>query len=110
MASLRTTTNFLVREIFRPSIQLSTVRFIHIPPAPFQATSLVVSHRLLLRTISFSPVRCAAASDGGADNGKKSPARLAQVKQLLHEATERAQAAGNDPIPKITIGISIASI
>ncbi|XP_070038854.1 uncharacterized protein [Nicotiana tomentosiformis] len=103
MASLRTTTNFLVREIFRPSIQLSTVRFIHIPPAPFQATSLVVSHRLLLRTISFSPVRCAAASDGGADNGKKSPARLAQVKQLLHEATERAQAAGNDPIPKITI-------
>nr|XP_016486200.1 PREDICTED: peptidyl-tRNA hydrolase ICT1, mitochondrial-like [Nicotiana tabacum] len=103
MASLRTTTNFLVREIFRPSIQLSTVRFIHIPPAPFQATSLVVSHRLLLRTISFSPVRCAAASDGGADDGKKSPARLSQVKQLLHEATERAQAAGNDPIPKITI-------
>ncbi|XP_009767758.1 uncharacterized protein [Nicotiana sylvestris] len=103
MASLRTTTNFLVREIFRPSIQLSPVRFINIPPAPFPATSLVVSHRLLLRTISYSPVRCAAASDGGAADGKKSPARLAQVKQLLNEATERAQAAGNDPIPKITI-------
>ncbi|KAK6783191.1 hypothetical protein RDI58_020988 [Solanum bulbocastanum] len=104
MASFRTTTSFLVREIFRPSIHFpNVVRFIHISPAPFQATNLVMSHRILSRSLSFSPVRCAASSNGGADDGKKSPARLAQVQQLLHEAKERAQAAGNDPIPKITL-------
>uniref|UniRef100_M0ZXD5 Immature colon carcinoma transcript n=1 Tax=Solanum tuberosum TaxID=4113 RepID=M0ZXD5_SOLTU len=104
MASFRTTTSFLVRGIFRPSIHFpNVVRFIHISPAPFPATNLVVSHRILSRSVSFSPVRCAASSNGGADDGKKSPARLAQVQQLLHEAKERAQAAGNDPIPKITL-------
>ncbi|CAN4077891.1 unnamed protein product [Withania somnifera] len=101
MASFRTTTSFLEREIFRQSIHFPTViRFIHISPA----TSLVLSHRSLSRGLSFTPVRCAAAaSDAGADDGKKSPARLAQVQQLLYEAKERAQAAGNDPIPKITL-------
>lgn len=100
MAAFRTTTSFLVREIFRPSIHLpNVVRFIHISPA----TSLVVNHRILSRSLSFSPVRCAAASKAGADDGKKSPARLAQVQQLLDEAKERAQAACNDPIPKITL-------
>nr|XP_004245711.1 peptidyl-tRNA hydrolase ICT1, mitochondrial isoform X2 [Solanum lycopersicum] len=104
MASFRTTTSFLVREIFRPSIHFpNVVRFIHISPAPYLETNLVVSHRILSRSLSFSPVRCAAASKGGADDGKKSPARLAQVQQLLHEAKERSQAAGNDPIPKITL-------
>ncbi|KAJ8555656.1 hypothetical protein K7X08_013152 [Anisodus acutangulus] len=103
MTSFRTTTTFLVREIFRPSIQLPTViRFIHISPLPLTATSLrlVVSHPILSRNISFSSVRCAAAAS---DDGKKSPARLVQVQQLLYEAKERAQAAGNDPIPKITL-------
>ncbi|PHT92607.1 hypothetical protein T459_00489 [Capsicum annuum] len=104
MASLRTTTSFLVRGIFRPSMHLPTViRFIHISPPPFPSARVVLTHRNLSRRLSITPVRCAAASDGGAEDGKKSPARIAQVQQLLYEAKERAQAAGNDPIPKITI-------
>ncbi|CAN4127542.1 unnamed protein product [Withania somnifera] len=102
MASFRTATSFLVREIFCPLP--TVVRFIHISPAPFPATRLVVSHRILSQSLSYTPVRCAAAaSDGGGEDRRKSPARLAQVQQLLYEAKERAQAAGNDPTPKITI-------
>ncbi|XP_059292342.1 uncharacterized protein LOC132045778 [Lycium ferocissimum] len=92
MASLRT---FLVREIFRPSIHFPTVRI--------SPLGVVVSDNRVLsqRSLSFSSVRCAAASSDG--DGKKSPARLAQVQQLLYDAKERAQAAGNYPIPNITL-------
>nr|GLL48576.1 peptidyl-tRNA hydrolase ICT1, mitochondrial [Ipomoea trifida] len=99
MAAMRATTSVLSRGIFRPQISLLTARFVHAPlrPRTFGSNSLLV-----LRTIYYSPVLC-KAHDGSDDDGKKSPARMAQVQQLIYEATERAQSAGNEPIPKITI-------
>nr|GMD99939.1 peptidyl-tRNA hydrolase ICT1, mitochondrial [Ipomoea batatas] len=99
MAAMRATTSVLSRGIFRPQISLLTARFVHAPlrPSTFGPNSLLV-----LRTIYYSPVLC-KAHDGSDDDGKKSPARMAQVQQLIYEATERAQSAGNEPIPKITI-------
>nr|GMD98219.1 peptidyl-tRNA hydrolase ICT1, mitochondrial [Ipomoea batatas] len=99
MAAMRATTSVLSRGIFRPQISLLTARFAHAPlrPRTFGSSSLLV-----LRTIYYSPVLC-KAHDGSDDDGKKSPARMAQVQQLIYEATERAQSAGNEPIPKITI-------
>lgn len=58
---------------------------------------------LVSRGITYSPVRCAATSKGAADGGKKAPARLAQVQEFLNAAHERAQAAGDEPIPKINL-------
>lgn len=59
-----------------------------------------------VRTISHTPViRCAAGEDGR----KKTSSRLSQVQQILHEAQERAKSAGNDPIPKITLGTTFLS-
>lgn len=53
--------------------------------------------------IRITPVR-SMASDSGEGDGKKLSARLSQVQQLLREAEERASSAGNEPIPKITLG------
>ncbi|KAK8607782.1 hypothetical protein V6N13_046389 [Hibiscus sabdariffa] len=52
------------------------------------------------RGINFTRIRCAAS---GADADRKVSARLSQVQQLLLEAEERASAAGNEPIPQITL-------
>ncbi|CAN8240703.1 unnamed protein product [Cochlearia groenlandica] len=47
-----------------------------------------------------SSVRCAASSSGG---DRKVSSRLSQVQQMLYEAEERANSAGNEPTPQITI-------
>lgn len=96
MAAIRTTANMIVREILRPSPALSSLSMLR-TPVPRSGGSL----RVLYRGIIYSPVRC-AASDSGA--GKKAPSRLAQMQQLMSEAEERALSAGNEPIPKITLG------
>ncbi|KAK9053175.1 hypothetical protein SSX86_029807 [Deinandra increscens subsp. villosa] len=53
------------------------------------------------RSISYTPVRC-AASGAPDSNSKKTSARLSQVHQQLHQAMERS-VGGDDPIPKITL-------
>ncbi|CAH9105167.1 unnamed protein product [Cuscuta europaea] len=99
MAAARATTGLLSRGIFRTTTSLLRTRFSQAPPRTW---AFGWNPFLVLRTISCSPILCKAyeCSDG---DGKKSPARMAQVQQLIYEATERAHAAGNDPIPKITI-------
>lgn len=99
MAALRAAVGMLFGGIFRPTIYLLGARFSHAPPRLRTCGSSAFP---VLRTISHFPVLC-RASEGIDGDGKKSPARMAQVQQLMYEATERAHAAGNDPIPKITI-------
>ncbi|KAL8141688.1 hypothetical protein V2J09_014720 [Rumex salicifolius] len=53
------------------------------------------------RSISYSPVRCAASEYG--DSTKKGSARLSHVQQLMSEAEERANVADKEPPPKITL-------
>lgn len=102
MAAIRTTTNMILKEIFHHPQLLSS-----------SASSSVSVHNLLPclsrnfgfvrhHPISFSSIRCAAASDSGGD--KKVSSRLSQVQQLLQEAEERASLAGDEPTPKITLG------
>ncbi|KAL3498709.1 hypothetical protein ACH5RR_041441 [Cinchona calisaya] len=89
-----TTASLLSREILRPSLHLFRIP----PPAPVSSP--------FSRSISYFPVvRCSAADSNETANGggKKAPARLAQVQELLVAANERAQAAGNEQIPKITL-------
>ncbi|KAI3713344.1 hypothetical protein L1987_71921 [Smallanthus sonchifolius] len=95
MAAIRTTAIVLVREIFRSSAS----------PASFCTCRAVLwtvptPLRFVFRSISYTPVRCAAAPDSGGN--KKTSARLSQVQQQLHEAMERA-VGGDEPIPKITL-------
>lgn len=97
MAAIRTTATVLVREIFLPSPLPSSIRTCRAlcwtVPSPL---------RLISRPISYSPVRCAAASDSDGSGNKKASARLSQVQQQLQEAVERA-VGGDEPIPKITL-------
>ncbi|KAF8091917.1 hypothetical protein N665_0432s0019 [Sinapis alba] len=48
----------------------------------------------------FRSFRCAVSSSGG---DQKVSSRLSQVQQMLHEADERANSAGNEPTPQITL-------
>ncbi|KAI5655631.1 hypothetical protein M9H77_32818 [Catharanthus roseus] len=103
MAVGRSTTSLIVS---RPSIfSLDSVRCLFRIPLPEAKTcaSSGVHYRLVSRGISYSPVRCAAASKRASDGGKKAPARLAQVHEFLNAANERALAAGDEPTPKITL-------
>ncbi|KAJ4846525.1 hypothetical protein Tsubulata_013525 [Turnera subulata] len=52
------------------------------------------------REFTNSRIVCAAASD---ENKKLSSTRFTQVHQLIQEAEKRAAAAGNEPIPQITL-------
>nr|XP_043637627.1 peptidyl-tRNA hydrolase ICT1, mitochondrial [Erigeron canadensis] len=54
------------------------------------------------RPISYSPFRCAAASDSNGGGNKKASTRLSQVQQQMREAIERS-AGANEPIPKVTL-------
>lgn len=109
MTAIRTTTSMIAREIARPTMfTINTVRCLFRMPSPV-ARSFPDSfvYRLpVSRGINYSPVQCAATSKGEADGGKKAPARLSQVQEFLNAATERAQAAGDEPIPKIGLGKS----
>ncbi|CAK9144656.1 unnamed protein product [Ilex paraguariensis] len=100
MTAFRTTTSLIARELFWSSLPLARVRILHSSPPSlyFGGTTL----RLISR-VSYSSIRCSAASESG-ETRKKASARLSQVQQLLLEATERAKAASNEPVPKITLG------
>lgn len=52
----------------------------------------------------FGSFRCAASTSGGGNGDRKVSSRLSQVQQMLHEAEERANSAGNEPTPQITLG------
>lgn len=101
MAAIRATTKMIVRDIFRPSLSLASLPMFRSMLPSFGINLRLVSRAMM---ISYSPaVRCAAGEGGR----KKASSRLSQVQQILHEAQERALSAGNEPIPKITIGTSV---
>ena len=97
MAVVRTTTNVILRGIFNPAPLSSSFSLSRLRGIGGTLRYAAVTER----GISFSRIRCAAASDG-----KKVSSRLAQVQQLLQEAEDRALSADiNQPIPKITLGM-----
>ncbi|CDP09884.1 unnamed protein product [Coffea canephora] len=99
MAVLRVTASMITREIFRPVVRSLS----HLPSRPAGSQFSGVHLPVVSRGISYCPVRCSAASNENATGEKKAPARLALVQEFLVAANERAQSAGNEPIPKITL-------
>lgn len=97
MASIRCTINMIVKEIFHPLLPLRSERMFQMVSPNFSLYCATIN-----RGISNSRIRCAA--DSG-DGGKKISARLSQVQQLLQEAEERSLSFGDEPTPKITLGI-----
>ncbi|KAL2464557.1 Class I peptide chain release factor [Forsythia ovata] len=100
MAAIKATTSmFLARSIFRPTLSSQiTVRLFR------TALPSTICGGVYWRAPSnYSVVHCASTNSGGED--KKTPARLAEVQRLLYEAKERFKAAGAgaEPIPKITL-------
>ncbi|XP_022856414.1 peptidyl-tRNA hydrolase ICT1, mitochondrial isoform X2 [Olea europaea var. sylvestris] len=100
MAAIRATTSmFLARSSFRPTFSSQiTVRFFR---TALPATSCGGVH--WRAHSNYGVVRCASSNSGGEE--KKTPARLAEVQRLLHEAEERFKdaGAGADPVPRITL-------
>ncbi|CBI22147.3 hypothetical protein VitviT2T_002140 [Vitis vinifera] len=96
MATIRCTTNMIVKEIFHVSLSLRSERMFQMVLPNFSVYCGTVN-----RGISYSRIRCAAADSG--DGGRKVSARLSQVQQLLQEAEERSLSFGNEPTPKITL-------
>ena len=106
MAAIRATSSIIMRDVFSYSSQSSLKSLPMFRTMMFPEFSIALCRVPLVRTISHTPViRCAAGEDGR----KKTSSRLSQVQQILHEAQERAKSAGNDPIPKITLGTTFLS-
>ncbi|KAI7989632.1 hypothetical protein LOK49_LG13G01359 [Camellia lanceoleosa] len=97
----RATTNMILRDIFRPSLRSLSLSLGSARMFRTSLPRLSVPLRLMCRSIGSCPVRCAALDSG--DGGKKAPARLSQIQQLMLDAEERAASAGNEPIPKIKL-------
>ncbi|KAI3944974.1 hypothetical protein MKW92_051071 [Papaver armeniacum] len=96
MAAIRMmTTNMITREIVR----ISPFFF---KPNPVVPWTLVRFNGIVgcNPSISYGRIVCMASD---ASSEKKMSSRLSQVNQFMQEAEERASAAGNEPIPKITI-------
>ncbi|KAI3858543.1 hypothetical protein MKX03_005591 [Papaver bracteatum] len=96
MAAIRMmTANMITREISR----ISPFFF---KPNPVVPWTLVRFHGIVgcNPSISYGSIVCMASD---ASSEKKMSSRLSQVNQFMQEAEERASAAGNEPIPKITI-------
>ncbi|KAM2301570.1 hypothetical protein FF1_032303 [Malus domestica] len=94
MAVLRTTTNMILRHIFRPSLSFPS----SIPTIVLRSSNGGTGTGI---GIGIGRVRCAASDSGG--SGNKVSARLSQVNQLLQAAEERALSADKHPPPKITL-------
>ncbi|KAK9006340.1 hypothetical protein V6N11_035381 [Hibiscus sabdariffa] len=92
MAVIRTSANMILKQLLHHPLLSSRPLL----PSPSNATLRLTPNR----AINFTRIRCAAS---GADADRKVSARLSQVQQLLQEAEERASAAGNEPIPQITL-------
>ncbi|KAK6935253.1 hypothetical protein RJ641_035408 [Dillenia turbinata] len=101
MAAIRSTANMIVKEMFSPTATLRLDPNLIFRPA-LSFPNLGCTIRLFCRRFRFCPIRCSAET-GGADSGKKVPARLSQMQQLLQEAEERALSAGDQTTPKITL-------
>ncbi|GMI64026.1 hypothetical protein like AT1G62850 [Hibiscus trionum] len=99
MAVIRTSANMIMKQLLLPPL-LSSISFSSSAPPLLPSPSNATVRLTPNRGISFTGIRC-AASDADAD--RKVSARLSQVQQLLQEAEERASAAGNEPIPQITL-------
>lgn len=99
MAVIRTSTSMILRGVFNQPIYSSfcAIRPVGAPLSPFNPTL-----PLARRRVSIGRIFCASADP---TDGKKASARLSQVQQLLQEAEERALSAGDEPIPKITLGM-----
>uniref|UniRef100_A0A1J3JBW7 Peptidyl-tRNA hydrolase ICT1, mitochondrial n=1 Tax=Noccaea caerulescens TaxID=107243 RepID=A0A1J3JBW7_NOCCA len=98
MAAIRTMTNLVLREfIHHPLLFHSSSK-----SCQFLLPSLRRTPRIALvhSNSRFGSFRCAASTSGG---DRKVSSRLSQVQQMLHEATERANSAGNEPTPQITL-------
>ncbi|CAE5962378.1 unnamed protein product [Arabidopsis arenosa] len=101
MAAIRTMTNMILREFIHHPLLLhssskscqSLLPCLRLTPliAPFHSNS------------RFGSIRCAASTSGGSNGDRKVSSRLSQVQQMLHEAEERANSAGNEPTPQITL-------
>uniref|UniRef100_A0A7N0U1B2 Prokaryotic-type class I peptide chain release factors domain-containing protein n=1 Tax=Kalanchoe fedtschenkoi TaxID=63787 RepID=A0A7N0U1B2_KALFE len=63
---------------------------------------VVLKVRVLRREFGYGGIRC-LASDSGDGGGKKAPARLSQMREVLKAAEERASVADDQPTPKITL-------
>ncbi|KAM1575772.1 hypothetical protein PS2_032035 [Malus domestica] len=96
MAVLRTTTNMILRHIFRPSLSFPS----SIPTIVLRSSNGGTGTGTGIG-IGIGRVRCAASDSGG--SGNKVSARLSQVNQLLQAAEERALSADKHPPPKITL-------
>ncbi|KAL7188708.1 hypothetical protein ACSBR1_038549 [Camellia fascicularis] len=97
----RATTNMILTDIFRPSLRSLSLSLGSARMFRTSLPSLSAPLHLMCRSIGSCPVRCAALDSG--DGGKKAPARLSQIQQLMLDAEERAASAGNEPIPKIKL-------
>lgn len=98
MAAIRTTANLIVSGMLHRWPLSSSFSLLSVSKA--LPDSCLTPAYTRHRRISFVGIRCSAS-----DSGKKVSSRLSQVQQLLQEAEERASSAGNEPIPKITLGI-----
>ncbi|KAL1210988.1 hypothetical protein V5N11_035789 [Cardamine amara subsp. amara] len=97
MAAIRTMTNLILREvIYHPLL-------IHSSSKSFQSLLPCLRRTTRIAPLQFGSIRCAASTSGGSGGDRKVSSRLSLVQQMLHEAEERANSAGNEPTPQITL-------
>ncbi|CAH2048080.1 unnamed protein product [Thlaspi arvense] len=101
MAAIRTMTNMFLREIIHHPLLFhsSSKSCQFLLPSLRRSTGTVLVHS----NPRFGSFRCAASTSGGGNGDRKVSSRLSQVQQMLHEAEERANSAGNEPTPQITL-------
>ncbi|XP_024015569.1 peptidyl-tRNA hydrolase ICT1, mitochondrial [Eutrema salsugineum] len=101
MAAIRTMTNMILRQVIHhPLLFHSSSKTLQFVLPSLRRTPRNVP---VLSNSRFGSFRCAASTSGGSDGDRKVSSRLSQVQQMLHEAEERANSAGNEPIPQITL-------
>lgn len=102
MAAIRTMTNMLLREfIHQPLLLHSSSKSCQFLLPCLRRTPRIAPIHSNSR---FGSIRCAASTSAGSGGDRKVSSRLSQVQQMLHEAEERANSAGNEPTPQITLG------
>ncbi|KFK40557.1 hypothetical protein AALP_AA2G011500 [Arabis alpina] len=101
MAAIRTMTNMILREfIHHPILFHSSSKSCQSLFPCLRRTPQIV---LVQSNSRFGSFRCTASTSGGNGGDRKVSSRLSLVKQMLHEAEERANSAGNEPTPQITL-------
>ncbi|CAH8256071.1 unnamed protein product [Arabidopsis lyrata] len=101
MAAIRTMTNMILREFsHHPLLLHSSSKSCQSLLPCLRLTPLIAPIHSNSR---FGSIRCVASTSGGSNGDRKVSSRLSQVQQMLHEAEERANSAGNEPTPQITL-------